>query len=74
MRQAAGMFDTAGISNENDEWYTPPWLFEALGVTFDLDPCSPGSPSQATRPYRNPRRPRTRKPRLHPKRNIARRE
>ena len=34
----------AGISNENDEWYTPPWVFEAIGVTFDLDPCSPGSP------------------------------
>lgn len=26
----------------SDEWYTPPEIFEALGVTFDLDPCSPG--------------------------------
>jgi len=34
----------AGISNENDEWYTPSWVFDALGVTFDLDPCSPGVP------------------------------
>src|SRR2546427_8825514 len=25
-----------------DEWYTPPQIFEALGLTFDLDPCSPG--------------------------------
>lgn len=33
-----------GASVENDEWYTPSWLFEALGVEFDLDPCSPGSP------------------------------
>lgn len=33
-----------GISIENDEWYTPAWLFEALGVEFDLDPCSPGVP------------------------------
>lgn len=33
-----------GISNENDEWYTPSWLFDALGVEFDLDPCSPGVP------------------------------
>lgn len=24
------------------EWYTPPEIFEALGLTFDLDPCSPG--------------------------------
>lgn len=39
------MFESAGISNESDEWYTPSWLFAALGgVMFDLDPCSPGSP------------------------------
>ena len=24
-----------------DEWYTPPYVFEALGLTFDLDPASP---------------------------------
>lgn len=39
----------AGISNENDEWYTPSWLFDALGVEFDLDPCSPGSPPSTVR-------------------------
>ena len=38
------LIESAGISNENDEWYTPSWLFDALGVMFDLDPCSPGSP------------------------------
>lgn len=27
---------------ESDEWYTPPEIFQALGLTFDLDPCSPG--------------------------------
>lgn len=27
---------------ESDEWYTPPEIFEALGLRFDLDPCSPG--------------------------------
>jgi hypothetical protein len=27
---------------ESDEWYTPPEYFQALGLTFDLDPCSPG--------------------------------
>jgi hypothetical protein len=26
----------------SDEWYTPPKIFQALGVVFDLDPCSPG--------------------------------
>ncbi len=28
---------------ESDEWYTPPEIFDALGVAFDLDPCSPGA-------------------------------
>ncbi len=27
------------------EWYTPPWLFAALGLEFDLDPCSPALPA-----------------------------
>lgn len=27
---------------KSDDWYTPPAIFEALGLTFDLDPCSPG--------------------------------
>lgn len=26
----------------SDEWYTPPYIFTALGIDFDLDPCSPG--------------------------------
>jgi len=28
---------------ESDEWYTPPFIFEAMGLEFDLDPCSPGT-------------------------------
>src|SRR5262249_60873520 len=24
------------------DWYTPPEYFKALGLVFDLDPCSPG--------------------------------
>lgn len=27
----------------SDEWYTPSPLLDALGETFDLDPCSPGA-------------------------------
>ena len=23
------------------EWYTPPWVFEGLGLTFDIDPAAP---------------------------------
>ncbi|MAD95864.1 MAG: adenine methyltransferase [Flavobacteriaceae bacterium] len=28
-------------SHKSAEWYTPSWVFEALGLTFDLDPSSP---------------------------------
>lgn len=28
--------------NESKEWYTPRFIFQKLGVEFDLDPCSPG--------------------------------
>jgi hypothetical protein len=27
----------------SDDWYTPPDIFDALGLSFDLDPCSPGA-------------------------------
>lgn len=27
---------------KSDEWYTPPEIFDALKLEFDLDPCSPG--------------------------------
>lgn len=28
--------------SESQEWYTPPYIFQALGITFDLDAASPG--------------------------------
>ena len=28
-------------SQDTDERYTPKWVFDGLGMTFDLDPCSP---------------------------------
>ncbi len=28
--------------NESIEWYTPPVIFDALGLSFELDPASPG--------------------------------
>lgn len=28
--------------NESKEWYTPRFIFQKLGIDFDLDPCSPG--------------------------------
>ena len=27
---------------EASEWFTPPEIFDALRLTFDVDPCSPG--------------------------------
>ena len=29
--------------NNTVEWYTPPYIFEALGLEFDVDVCSPGA-------------------------------
>lgn len=28
-------------NNKSVDWYTPCWLFDALGLRFDLDPCQP---------------------------------
>ena len=28
---------------KSDDWFTPREIFTALGLTFDLDPCSPGA-------------------------------
>lgn len=25
----------------SDDYYTPPWVFERMGITFDLDVCAP---------------------------------
>lgn len=27
----------------SDDWYTPREMLDAIGLTFDLDPCSPGA-------------------------------
>lgn len=36
-------FNHESTVNESVEWYTPPEIFEALDLVFDLDPCSPGA-------------------------------
>lgn len=34
--------DSESQSDESDdEWYTPAWLFDALGLRFDIDVCAP---------------------------------
>lgn len=35
------LFDAPIQSRDTDERYTPQWVFDALGETFDLDPASP---------------------------------
>ena len=37
----SGFVHEAAVSN-SVEWYTPKSVFDALGVGFDLDVCSPG--------------------------------
>lgn len=37
----AQLFRSPVQSSETDERFTPYWVFEALGLTFDLDPASP---------------------------------
>jgi hypothetical protein len=36
--------------NEGDEWYTPKWLFDALGIHFSIDVCSPMDLAHVTTP------------------------
>lgn len=41
----------AGIADdEGDSWFTPGWLFEQLGLTFDIDVCAPRKTDQRTVP------------------------
>ena len=35
-------FTHESTHNESKEWYTPKYIFDALGIEFDLDPCSAG--------------------------------
>ncbi len=39
----SGMLGERRTANRHKsvEWYTPSWVFDALGMTFDLDPASP---------------------------------
>lgn len=41
-RTRARGFAHESTHNESIEWYAPPEVFHALGLTFDVDPASPG--------------------------------
>jgi phage N-6-adenine-methyltransferase len=42
LAQSASEMSPAGrlLEGGSDEWYTPPEIFQALGLDFDLDPCT----------------------------------
>ena len=35
------LFSAPQTATGNDDWYTPKWIFETLGLTFDIDVASP---------------------------------
>jgi hypothetical protein len=35
------LFNTVQHGLTSDDYYTPPWIFEKLAITFDLDVASP---------------------------------
>lgn len=39
----SGMFGDGGpsLGHKSVEWYTPAWIFDTMGLTFDTDPASP---------------------------------
>jgi hypothetical protein len=39
----SGAVDHPDVEDYSDDWYTPSSIFDAIGLTFDLDPCSPGA-------------------------------
>lgn len=35
------LFDVEAAAGDSDQWFTPEWVFDGMGITFDLDVCSP---------------------------------
>ena len=40
----------ADVADTSDDWYTPPWLFDAAALRFDMDVCAPVDPVRRTCP------------------------
>jgi hypothetical protein len=38
---SARLFPVANGHATSDDYYTPPWLFDLMGIRFDLDVCTP---------------------------------
>lgn len=41
MTEKKGAFTHDSVDNKSVDWYTPKWIFDELGLEFDLDPCAP---------------------------------
>lgn len=41
----ARLFDVDNVV-DSDDWYTPAWIFDGLGLRFDLDGAHPDTPSE----------------------------
>jgi hypothetical protein len=52
MTQAV-LFGAEQTELTSDDYYTPAWVFERMGLTFDLDPCAPpgGGPFVPTKRF-----------------------
>ena len=41
MTRQQTLFPAPQTATGNDDWYTPKWIFDTLGLTFDLDVAAP---------------------------------
>jgi hypothetical protein len=41
LTESPRLFPVAQATLGPDDYYTPPWVFERMDITFDLDPCMP---------------------------------
>jgi hypothetical protein len=58
------LFPVPQTVTTSDDYYTPPHIFERLGLTFDLDVCAPPGGYLGFRPRATTRKRRTRSSRL----------
>jgi hypothetical protein len=42
----------ADVATTSDDWYTPRWIFDAAGITFDMDVAAPIDPTYQQVPAR----------------------
>lgn len=50
----SALFELSGadVAVTSDDWYTPRWIFDAAGLTFDMDVAAPVDPLWRTCPAR----------------------